>query len=104
MRRTTIVIVAISLLIGLLSIYIGIQSLHNVAQMESINRMFTEDEEINLEDLYYHHESVNQSSRSISMIAWVITLVTLINCAVGCYLFFKSKKAALSKEVLIDNF
>lgn len=95
MNRITIAIVVLSLLIGFFSIYIGVQSLHNRAQMENINRMFTEDEEVNLEDLYYYHESINASSRAISTSAWIIVVLTLINCAVGCYLFFKSKKVAL---------
>jgi hypothetical protein len=95
MRKIAIAIVVLSLLIGFFSIYIGIQGLHNGAQMESINRMFTEDEEIDLEDLYYYHESINLASKAISINAWIIIVLTLINCVVGCYLFFKSKKVEL---------
>jgi hypothetical protein len=95
MSRITIAIVVLSVLIGFFSIYIGIQSLHNMAQMENIHQMFAEDEEVNLEELYYYHESINAASGAISTSAWIIVMLTLINCAVGCYLFFKSKKVAL---------
>lgn len=92
MKRKAIAIVTLSLLIGFFSTYIIIQGLHNGTQMENINRMFTEDEEINFEDLYYYHESINQSSRAMSMSAWIIIALTLINCIVGYYLFLKLKQ------------
>jgi hypothetical protein len=91
MKRMTIAIIALSLLIGLFSIYIGIQGLYNVAQVENINQMFAEDEEVDLEELYYYHESIKGTSGVISKIAWTITVLTSINTGLAFYGFFKSK-------------
>ena len=91
MKRITIAIVALSLLIGLFSIYIGVLGLENVAQIEHINQMFAEDEEIDLEELYYNHESIKRTSGVISRGAWIIIVLTLINTCFASYVFFKSK-------------
>jgi len=99
MRRITIAIVALSLLIGMFSIYIGVQGLHNVDQIETINQMFAEDEEIDLEELYYRHESIKGDSAVISKVAWMIIVLTLVNFILGCYTFFKIKSISNSSSV-----
>lgn len=91
MRRTKIAIVIISLFMCFFSIYIGQYGLHNVAYIEHINQMFTEDEEIDLEELYYYHESIKEVSGSISKVTWIITVLALINTGLAFYGFFKSK-------------
>jgi hypothetical protein len=93
MKRINITIIALSLLIVFFSVYISLQSLRNVAQVEKINQIFVEDEEIDLEVLYYHHENIKGVSGVISKIAWSIIVLTLINTSLVFYVFFQSKKS-----------